>query len=79
MDIECIYIYCLKKTLSDILKPHGIDLKNKTVTDDRARVIMLDSAQKTYGEKEDWTILIKNLSRTSSTTKRVVSKTVWDV
>ncbi|RKP16259.1 hypothetical protein ROZALSC1DRAFT_25485, partial [Rozella allomycis CSF55] len=73
MDIECIYMYCLKKTLSDMLKPHGIDLKNKTVTGDKPRVIMLDSAQKTYGEKEDWTILIKNLSHLMPQTKFIMA------
>ncbi|RKP17988.1 hypothetical protein ROZALSC1DRAFT_23665 [Rozella allomycis CSF55] len=75
MDIGCIYISCLdeEETLSDLLKPHGIDLKNETVTDDRPRVIMLDSAQKTYGEKEDWTILIKNLSRSIPQTKFIIA------
>ncbi|RKP15796.1 hypothetical protein ROZALSC1DRAFT_26038, partial [Rozella allomycis CSF55] len=75
MDIECIYISCLKKTLSDLLKPHGIDLENETVTGDRPRVIMLDDAHKTYGEKNNWTTLIKNLSHLMPQTKFIIAAT----
>ncbi|RKP16848.1 hypothetical protein ROZALSC1DRAFT_24826 [Rozella allomycis CSF55] len=76
-DIECIYISCLDedKTLSDLLKPHGIDLENETVTGDRTRVIMLDDAHKKYAEKNRWIILIKYLSQLIPQTKFIIAAT----
>lgn len=77
IDKECIYISCLEgtKTLSDLLKPHGIDLGNGTVTGDKPRVIMLDDAQKKYGEMDRWTVLIKNVSRWIPQTRFIIAAT----